>query len=127
MIMVTIPRTATANMRDLPILTAEAHSSSRRRSTYGTRAAYGLLLLGFFWIFHRNQQDGSAGRLLPNAELAQFAAAAFEWLAVGQALEAVWLLGPWIADNAMLMGARPWLGPLAPGGATRGPAKGFPG
>jgi hypothetical protein len=42
-------------------------------------------------------------------------------------MEAVWLLGPWIADNAMLMGARPWLGPLAPGGATRGPAKGFPG
>jgi hypothetical protein len=29
-------------------------------------------------------------------------------------IEAVWLLGPWIADNAMLMGARPWFGPFAP-------------
>lgn len=73
-------------MLDLPILRAEARVWSRRGSTYGTRVAYGLLLLWLLWIFHHNHQDWSTGRLLPNNELARFAAAAFEWLAVGQAL-----------------------------------------
>jgi hypothetical protein len=69
-------------MLEMPILRAEVQISSRRVSTYGTRAAYGLLLLGFFWIFHYSHEAWSAGRLLPNKELAEFAAAAFEWLAV---------------------------------------------
>jgi ABC-type transport system involved in multi-copper enzyme maturation permease subunit len=86
-------------MFDLPILTAEAHSSSRRRLTFATRATYGLLLLGFFWIFHRNHEDWSAGRLIPNTELAQFAAAAFEWLAVGQAMIVMALLPASVAGS----------------------------
>jgi hypothetical protein len=57
-------------MLSLPVLRAEAQISSRRGSTYWTRAAYGLLLLGFFWIFHHSQEDWSAGRLLPKKELA---------------------------------------------------------
>jgi len=60
--------------------------SARRWPNYGTRAAFGALLLGFFWIFQRTQEDWSAGRPLSSRELAEFAEAAFEWLAVGQAL-----------------------------------------
>jgi hypothetical protein len=67
---------------EMPIFRAVVQISSRRVSTYGTRAAYGLLLLGFVWIFHHSHEAWSAGRLLPNKELAEFAAAAFEWLAV---------------------------------------------
>jgi ABC-type transport system involved in multi-copper enzyme maturation permease subunit len=73
-------------MLDLPVLRAEAHVASRRRSTYGMRAAGGLLLLVFLWSFHRSHEVWSAGRLLPNNELTRFTAAGFEWLAVGQAL-----------------------------------------
>ncbi len=86
-------------MLNLPIFSAEAHISSRRGSTYGTRAAYGLLLLGFFWIFHYSHEDWSAGRLLPNEELAEFAAAAFEWLAVGQALIVMALVPAMVAGT----------------------------
>ena len=73
-------------MLDLPIFRAEARVSSRRASSYATRAAYGLLLLGVFWAFYQSQEDWSVGGVVPNNELANFAAAAFEWLAVCQAL-----------------------------------------
>ncbi len=86
-------------MLNLPIFRAEANISSRRGSTYRTRAAYGLLLLGFFWIFHYSQEDWSAGRLLPNEELAEFAAAAFEWLAVGQAVIVLALVPAMVAGT----------------------------
>jgi len=60
--------------------------SARRWPTYAPRAAYGALLLGFLAIFQRNHEGWLVGRPLSSRELAEFAAAAFEWLAVGQAV-----------------------------------------
>ncbi len=86
-------------MLDFPILRAEARISSRQASTYAKRAWYGLLLLWIFWTFYHSQEDWSAGRLLANNELARFAAAAFEWLAVGQALVVMALLPAMVAGS----------------------------
>jgi ABC-type transport system involved in multi-copper enzyme maturation permease subunit len=86
-------------MLDLPILRAEARISSRRSSTYTARAAFGLLLLGLFWIFHRSHEEWLAGRLLPNSELPRFAAAVFEWLGVGQALIVMAMLPAMVAGS----------------------------
>ncbi len=73
-------------MLGLPILTAEARIASRRSSTYGARAAYGCLLLGLFGLFHQYHEDWSIGRPVASKELVRFASAAFEWMAVGQAV-----------------------------------------
>jgi ABC-type transport system involved in multi-copper enzyme maturation permease subunit len=78
--------TVGANMIDFPMFNAEARMSARRRPTFQVRAVYGALLLAFFWIFQLNHEGWLAGRPLSKKELAQFAEAAFEWLAVGQAL-----------------------------------------
>ncbi len=78
--------TVGANMIDFPIVNAEARMSARRWRTFQARAVYGALLLAFFWIFQLNHDGWLAGRPLPNRELAELAAAAFEWLAVGQGL-----------------------------------------
>ena len=86
-------------MLDLPIFRAEARVSARRASSYTTRAAYGFVLLGLFWAFQRSLDDWSAGGLLPSNELARFAAAAFEWLAVGQALIVMAVLPAVIAGS----------------------------
>ena len=86
-------------MLDFPILRAEARISSRQASTYAKRAWYGLLLLWIFWTFHHSQEEWSGGRLLANNELARFAAAAFEWLAVGQALIVMALLPAMVAGS----------------------------
>jgi ABC-type transport system involved in multi-copper enzyme maturation permease subunit len=72
-------------MLDLPILRSEARVSARSWPTYATRAAYGLFLLWVFWVFHQYHEGWRTGRPLSSKELAEFAAAAFEWLAVGQA------------------------------------------
>ena len=73
--------------------------SSRQASTYAKRAWYGLLLLWIFWTFHHSQEEWSGGRLLANNELARFAAAAFEWLAVGQAVIVMALLPAMVAGS----------------------------
>ena len=86
-------------MLDFPILRAEARISSRQASTYAKRAWYGLLLLWIFWTFHHSQEEWSGGRLLANNELARFAAAAFEWLAVGQAVIVMALLPAMVAGS----------------------------
>ena len=78
--------TVGANMIDFPMFNAEARMSARRWPTFQARAVYGVLLLAFFWIFQLNHEGWLAGRPLSSRELAEFAAAAFEWLAVGQAL-----------------------------------------
>ena len=62
-------------------------------------AFYGLLLLGIFGVFHHSQEDWSAGTMLPNNELARFAAAAFKWLAVGQALIVMALVPAMVAGS----------------------------
>ena len=86
-------------MLELPILGAEVRVSSRRSSTYASRAAYGFSLLGLFWIFQQSHEQWSAGALLPNNELARFAAAAFEWLGVGQALIVMALVPAMVAGS----------------------------
>ena len=49
-------------MLDLPITRAEVRMSARRWTTYAVRACFGLLLLMFFWIFHRTHESWSTGR-----------------------------------------------------------------
>ncbi len=78
--------TVGANMIDFPMANAEARMSARRWPTFQARAVYGALLLAFLWIFQLNHEGWLAGLPLSTRELAEFAAAAFEWLAVGQAL-----------------------------------------
>ena len=73
-------------MIDFPMFNAEARKSARRWPTFQARAVYGVLLLAFFWIFQLNHEGWLAGRPLSRRELAEFAVAAFEWLAVGQGL-----------------------------------------
>ena len=86
-------------MLDLPILRAEARIWSRRSSTYGTRAAYALLLLGAFWMFHHDYEKSLAGGFLAPYELSRFAAAAFEWLGVGQVLIVMVLVPAMVAGT----------------------------
>jgi hypothetical protein len=73
-------------MLDLAFVGTETRVSSRRSSTYVARAGYGLSLLGLFWVFNQAHEQWSSGRPLSDIELPRFAAAAFEWLGVGQAL-----------------------------------------
>jgi ABC-type transport system involved in multi-copper enzyme maturation permease subunit len=73
-------------MFDLPILKAEARALARRWPAYRARALLGLMLLIVFWLFHQSHESWSTGRLSSITELAEFGAAAFEWMAVGQAL-----------------------------------------
>ncbi|AGA31622.1 ABC-2 transporter permease [Singulisphaera acidiphila] len=85
-------------MLELPILRVEARISARSWLTYASRAAYGVLLLWFFWIFHRNHEGWRTGRPLSSKELAEFAVAAFEWLAVGQAFLVLILVPGLVAE-----------------------------
>ncbi len=88
-----------ASMLDLCILRVEARIWSRRSSTYGTRAAYSLMLLGLFWMFHRAYEESLTGGLLAPNELSRFAATAFEWLGVGQALIVILLVPAMVAGT----------------------------
>lgn len=85
-------------MLELPILRAEARISARSWLSYASRVAYGVLLLGFFWIFHRNHEGWRTGRPLSSKELAEFAVTAFEWLAVGQAFLVLILVPGLVAE-----------------------------
>jgi ABC-type transport system involved in multi-copper enzyme maturation permease subunit len=73
-------------MFDLPILKTEARALARQWPAYRARAVFGLMLLVVFWFFHQSHESWSTGRLSSLTELAEFGAAAFEWLAVGQAI-----------------------------------------
>jgi ABC-type transport system involved in multi-copper enzyme maturation permease subunit len=85
-----VMRRAPARLRapglDLPLGRVEARALARRSQAYRVRVWFGLGLLTALWFFYISSQAWSTGRPLPNRELAEFAAAAFEWLAMGQAL-----------------------------------------
>jgi ABC-type transport system involved in multi-copper enzyme maturation permease subunit len=73
-------------MFDLPILKSEARALARQWEAYRARAIFGLIILLLFWLFHQSHESWSTGQLSSITQLAEFGAAAFEWLAVGQAI-----------------------------------------